>query len=91
VNIIPWYIYALLSMPFLLIGLIVGVVVANRRGVARPLIVATGGLGAVAGEWLAVAAFRGLAGSMWPPAFIGALLGSGALSALAAWLARRRV
>jgi hypothetical protein len=90
VNIIPWYVYVLLSLPCVPIGLLVGAFVANLRGVPRPLLVIVGALGAVAGEWLGVVALRGLSSSMWPPALLGACLGSGALCVLVAWLLRRR-
>jgi hypothetical protein len=90
VNVIPWYIYALLSVPFVVIGIVVGRVVADLRAVERPLVVIAGVVGAVSGAWLGALEFRDFASSMWPPGFIGAFFGSGALSALAAWLMNRR-
>ncbi len=52
--VIPWYGYAFLSIPCLLVGAVVGVVVADVRRVERPLIVIAGVVGAVSGEWLGV-------------------------------------
>lgn len=89
-NVIPWYVYAFLSLLVLPIGVVVGVVAADMRRVERPLIVIAGAVGAVSGEWLGVLELRRLAGSMWPPALTGAFLGSCVLSAAAAWLTKRR-
>ena len=89
-NVIPWYIYAFLTMPFFLMGVVVGVVVANLSGVRRPLIAIAGAFGAVSGEWLGVLGLRRFAASIWPPAFVGALLGSCVLTLAAAWLIKRR-
>ena len=89
-NVIPWFIYVFLSLPCMVIGVVVGVVVADMRGVPRPLIVIAGAVGAVSGEWLGVVELRRFADSMWPPAFAGALLGSCALTVAAASLMKRR-
>jgi uncharacterized membrane protein YeaQ/YmgE (transglycosylase-associated protein family) len=88
--VIPWYVYAFLSIPCLLVGVVVGVVVADVRRVERLLVVIAGAVGSVSGEWLGVLEFRNFATSMWPPAFIGAFLGSCVLSVTAAWLLRSR-
>ncbi len=89
-NIVPWYVYAFLSLPALLVGLVMGVMVADLRRIERPLIVIAAAVGAVAGEWLGVLGFRAFFNSMWPPACIGAGIGSGALSLAAAWVLSRR-
>ena len=87
-NVLPWYVYVGFSVPFLLLGVVVGAVVAGVRGVPRPLIIMAGAAGAVSGQWWFLALPR-LVSSAWLISFIGALLGSCVLSVIAAWLTKR--
>lgn len=90
VNILPWYIYVLFTLPFFFGGIVVGVVVAGTtRASWPPLIAVAGAVGAVAGTWLGLLALPRLTNSPWTTAFCGALLASCVTSVIAAWLSNR--
>jgi hypothetical protein len=90
VNVVPWYFNVCFSVPFFFLGVIVGVVVADIRGVQRPLVALAGAVGATAGEWFGLLELPRLANSPWVNASIGGFFGSCALSVLVAWLMKGR-
>jgi uncharacterized membrane protein YeaQ/YmgE (transglycosylase-associated protein family) len=88
-NIVPWYVNVCFSLPFLLVGVVAGLVVASAMGVLRRVVAIAGTVGAVAGEWLGLTFMPRLNHSPWPTALVSSLAASVALSLAAAWIVKR--